>query len=95
MTQSRKHVSSILLHLFAGWQAATGHECLPADPQFRARVVRSANDYRILVTTEVLAEGVSLHRANVVLNYDIHWKGREEGLLSCFWLSLYLGSRRV
>jgi len=42
---------------------------------FDAGVVRSANDYRILVTTEVLAEGVSLHRANVVLNYDIPWKG--------------------
>lgn len=43
---------------------------------FDARVVRSANDYRIiLVTTEVLAEGVSLHRTNVVLNYDSSWKG--------------------
>lgn len=40
---------------------------------FDARVARPADDYRILVTTEVLAEGVSLHRANVVLNYDIPW----------------------
>lgn len=40
---------------------------------FDARVMRPADDYRILVTTEVLAEGVSLHRANVVLNYDIPW----------------------
>ena len=40
---------------------------------FDARVSRPANDYRILVTTEVLAEGVSLHRANIVLNYDIPW----------------------
>ncbi|MBP5364627.1 MAG: DEAD/DEAH box helicase family protein [Bacteroidales bacterium] len=29
--------------------------------------------YNILVTTEVLAEGVNLHRANVILNYDTPW----------------------
>jgi superfamily II DNA/RNA helicase len=40
---------------------------------FDARVLNPADDYRILVTTEVLAEGVSLHRANIVLNYDIPW----------------------
>ena len=31
------------------------------------------DDYRILVTTEVLAEGVNLHRANCILNYDTPW----------------------
>lgn len=31
------------------------------------------DDYRILVTTEVLAEGVNLHRSNIVVNYDIPW----------------------
>lgn len=31
------------------------------------------NDYRILITTDVLAEGVNLHRANVLLNYDTPW----------------------
>ena len=31
------------------------------------------NDYRILVTTEVLSEGVNLHRSKVVINYDIPW----------------------
>jgi len=35
---------------------------------------RHPNDaYRILVSTEVLAEGVNLHRSNVVINYDIPW----------------------
>lgn len=28
---------------------------------------------RILVTTDILAEGVNLHRSNVVINYDIPW----------------------
>ena len=29
------------------------------------------NDFRILVTTDILAEGISLHRANVIVNYDL------------------------
>lgn len=31
------------------------------------------DDYRILITTEVLSEGVNLHRSDVVINYDIPW----------------------
>jgi superfamily II DNA/RNA helicase len=31
------------------------------------------NNFNIIVTTDVLAEGVNLHRANVVVNYDTPW----------------------
>ena len=31
------------------------------------------NDYNIVICTEVLAEGVNLHRANVIVNYDTPW----------------------
>ena len=31
------------------------------------------DDYRILVATEALSEGVNLHRACIVINYDIPW----------------------
>lgn len=31
------------------------------------------DDYDVIVTTEVLAEGVNLHRSNVILNYDAPW----------------------
>lgn len=31
------------------------------------------DDYNIIITTEVLAEGINLHRANVILNYDTPW----------------------
>jgi superfamily II DNA or RNA helicase len=31
------------------------------------------NDYDVLITTEVLAEGVNLHRSNVIVNYDTPW----------------------
>ena len=31
------------------------------------------DDFRIVISTEVLAEGVNLHRANVIVNYDTPW----------------------
>lgn len=31
------------------------------------------NDYHIIITTDVLAEGINLHRANVIVNYDTPW----------------------
>ena len=40
---------------------------------FDARARNPKNDYRILVSTEVLSEGVNLHRSNTVINYDIPW----------------------
>ena len=40
---------------------------------FDAKARKPKNDYRILITTEVLSEGVNLHRSNIVINYDIPW----------------------
>ncbi len=40
---------------------------------FDANAPRKEDEYRILIATEVLAEGVNLHRSNVVINYDIPW----------------------
>ena len=40
---------------------------------FDAKAKNQKNDYRILIATETLSEGVNLHRANVVINYDIPW----------------------
>ena len=31
------------------------------------------NDFEIVVTTEVLAEGINLHRSNIIVNYDVPW----------------------
>ena len=39
------------------------------DPASRNR----KEDVRILVTTEILSEGVNLNKSNVVINYDIPW----------------------
>ena len=34
---------------------------------------KQSNEYRILITTDVLAEGMNLHRSNVIINYDLPW----------------------
>lgn len=34
---------------------------------------KQKNDYDVIITTEVLAEGINLHRANTILNYDTPW----------------------
>jgi superfamily II DNA/RNA helicase len=40
---------------------------------FDAKARNKKDDYRILISTEVLSEGVNLHRSDVVINYDIPW----------------------
>lgn len=34
---------------------------------------KNNDKYDILITTDVLAEGINLHRANVLINYDLPW----------------------
>ncbi|WP_353121487.1 helicase-related protein [Planktothrix agardhii] len=34
---------------------------------------KQVNNYSIIITTEVLAEGVNLHRSNVIIHYDTPW----------------------
>ena len=31
------------------------------------------DNFNIIITTEVLAEGINLHRSNVIVNYDVPW----------------------
>ena len=40
---------------------------------FDANYKNKHNDYNIILTTDVLAEGVNLHRSNVIVNYDTPW----------------------
>lgn len=40
------------------------------DPKFKSNEV---DDKRILVTTDALSEGINLHRASVIFNYDLPW----------------------
>ena len=40
------------------------------NPKFKNR---DNDKYDLLITTDVLAEGINLHRANVLVNYDLPW----------------------
>jgi superfamily II DNA/RNA helicase len=68
--QVAKEVESKVL-VFTG----VSHEGVRAEviANFDAKVRHPKDDYRILVATEVLSEGVNLHRSHVVINYDIPW----------------------
>lgn len=44
------------------------------EDSFNPKMQEKNNDkYDVLVTTDVLAEGINLHRANVLVNYDLPW----------------------
>ncbi len=57
--------------LFTGQADEAAHKAVTSN--FDANAFKPRNDYRILVSTEVLSEGVNLHRSNIVINYDIPW----------------------
>lgn len=40
---------------------------------FDANYKNKLNDFNIILTTDVLAEGVNLHRSNIIVNYDTPW----------------------
>jgi superfamily II DNA/RNA helicase/uncharacterized protein YjiS (DUF1127 family) len=35
--------------------------------------LKQKNNYNIIISTDVLAEGINMHRANVIVNYDTPW----------------------
>jgi len=39
------------------------------DPNFK----NQKNEINLVITTDILAEGINLHRSNVVINYDLPW----------------------
>jgi len=57
--------------LFTGSSGAEIRSKVVANFDGRARIPK--DEFRILIATEVLSEGVNLHRSNVVINYDIPW----------------------
>ena len=66
---AKKFPSEVLA--FSGSSDAATRDKVIAN--FDARAKLPKDDYRLLITTEVLSEGVNLHRSNVVINYDIPW----------------------
>ncbi len=56
---------------FTGGSSALVREQVTENFDAKARFPK--DDHRILISTEILAEGVNLHRSNVVINYDLPW----------------------
>ena len=75
---NRRFPGEVLFYSSQGGRAAEGEKSVPAarrlikesfDPNYH-----SQNDkIRILISTDVLAEGINLHRSNTVINYDLPW----------------------
>lgn len=68
--QIARNVESKVIQ-FTGQSNEEAHKAVIAN--FDANAFHPSDDYRILVGTEVLSEGVNLHRSNIVINYDIPW----------------------
>jgi len=66
----RKDVEQKVI-VFSGQSGEAQHKAVMNN--FDANAFQPSDDYRILVSTEVLSEGVNLHRSNIVINYDIPW----------------------
>ncbi len=71
LTKQLQEKIHIPILLFSGLSSAVTRDEVINNFDAKARTIK--DDYRILVTTEVLSEGVNLHRANVVINYDLPW----------------------
>lgn len=49
------------------------HNTIRANFDANIPLAERADDYNFIIATEVLAEGVNLHRANTLVNYDTPW----------------------
>jgi len=67
---------------FSSQGGSAGHPAVTHNPARARDLIKAAFDpnqkecdenLRILITTDVLAEGVNLHRGNVLINYDLPW----------------------
>jgi len=66
---SKKFSDEVLV--FTGSSASRVRESIIDN--FDPRAFNPKNNCRILIATDVLSEGVNLHRSNVVVNYDLPW----------------------
>jgi len=67
---------------FSSQGGRTGKDTVTHTPAVARDLIKAAFDpnhkepdqgLRILITTDVLSEGINLHRANVLINYDLPW----------------------
>ncbi len=75
---NKQFPEKVLTFSSAGGKTAKGKLAPPSarnlvkqnfDPNFKSQ----KNDIRFLITTDVLAEGINLHRSHIIINYDLPW----------------------
>jgi len=75
---NRRFPNAVLFYSSQGGRYAEGEKSVPVarrlvkesfDPNYHHQDDR----IRILISTDVLAEGINLHRSNTVINYDLPW----------------------
>jgi superfamily II DNA/RNA helicase len=54
-----------------GYSVKVARDLIEAN--YDPRAEGQSDNIRLLITTDVLAEGINLHRSNVVVNYDLPW----------------------
>ena len=52
---------------------AVSRDLIKANYDPNRKVKEQTNELKILIATDVLAEGINLHRSNVLVNYDLPW----------------------
>lgn len=75
---NRHFPGRVLFFSSGGGIHAEGTLSVPAARQrikenFDPRSPQKEEQIRLLITTDVLAEGINLHRSNIVINYDLPW----------------------
>ncbi|CAD6491853.1 MAG: RNA polymerase-associated protein RapA [Candidatus Argoarchaeum ethanivorans] len=76
--ETAHHLEEMLNPVFDNKVRAFSSFSTPAErteiiDNFDANARNQKDDIRIVISTEILAEGVNLHRSSVVINYDIPW----------------------
>ncbi|MDW7726783.1 MAG: helicase-related protein [Candidatus Methanoperedens sp.] len=76
--ETAHHLEEMLNPVFGNKVRAFSSFSSPAErteiiDNFDANARNQKDDIRIVISTEILAEGVNLHRSCVVINYDIPW----------------------
>uniref|UniRef100_A0A831UEP4 Helicase n=1 Tax=Geobacter metallireducens TaxID=28232 RepID=A0A831UEP4_GEOME len=77
---NRQYPGSVIF--FSSQGGRTGSPAVTHNPALARDMIKAAFDpnqkecdenLRILITTDVLSEGINLHRGNVLINYDLPW----------------------
>lgn len=65
--------NSKIIYYSAQWSSLEKDYIFTIKKNFDPKYWNDENKYNILITTDILAEWINLHKSNIVINYDIPW----------------------